>query len=180
ASRFFFGITQIRPADVASKERVSGKQAHRLALFLHKKAYTVRRMPGCLKGYNLQRPDADHIMIMNRHALIFSRSQMRHINLCASSQREFHVARDEIRVRMGFQNGDDPEVFPRGNLEIIIELPFGIDNRRLTSRAYQVGRVRQSFNIETFLEHVGPAHLTSPASLSIRKRSVEQSLSVMV
>jgi len=75
------------------------------------------------------------------------------VNRGPGSLGKFHVARDKIRVRVSFQDGDDFEVFAFGGLQVIVHIPLGIDHRRLPCISKQIRSVRQPLNIETFFEH---------------------------
>ena len=102
---------------------------------------------------NFQRPDANHVAVAHRHAVVLSRCEVGDVNLRSRALREFDVARDKVRVRMRFENRDDLEFLALRGFAVIVHVALGVHHHPFATRTDEIRSMRQAFYKETLVEH---------------------------
>jgi len=101
-------------------------------------------MPRCFDHADLQPTYPNRVALSYRHMLIGCSGQVRRVNLSSSPARQFHMPGNKVRVRVCFQNRHNPEPLRLRRRQILIHVPSGIRHCRLTIRADEIRRMRQS------------------------------------
>ena len=63
------------------------------------------------------------------------------------------MTRNEIGVRMGFEDSDDVELLLGGSFEVIVNVTFGVNDSGLAAGADEVRGVSQSFDVKALFKH---------------------------
>ena len=88
-------------------------------------------MAGCFQRSNFQCPHPNHVAVADGRPFVLGRRKVRDVNRRSGALRQLDVARDKVRVRMGFQYRDNLEFLPIRGFEVIAHVPLGVNHSRL-------------------------------------------------
>ena len=153
--RCFVRAEEIRPADVADKKRVTGKD-HQGAVpalpVVEDIACAVRGMPRGMQGDDLQCPDPELLAVVER--LPIGPGEPRTMVYPGSGDpREFTRADDIVLVPVSLEDLPDPDPMVLCDPAVDIAVSPGVDDKRLSFLADYAGQRRNYLRSHGFKQH---------------------------
>ena len=150
---------QIRPADVADKQRVAGQHGLRLGLaaieVVDDEGNRLGRVPRRLERLQPHSPQVDDVAVVERRERILGPRGGAQIDRRAGAIAQLEVAGDEVGVEVGEEDVRDPQAVLGGEGEVLIDVALRVDDGRRVRLlvADEIRRVCEAIQIELLQDH---------------------------
>src|SRR5207244_5068561 len=148
---------QVRPGDVADEERVAGQEQPRrlvAASVLDDEGEVLGPVAGRAEGGDARLAEAEGRTLLERLVVVRGAGLRAHVERRAGRGGEAPASREVVGVVVRLKDVPDLEVVLVRELEVVVDLPLGVDDRRLAAVGDHVRRTAK-----VFVQHLAEEHL---------------------